>query len=326
MVDGCNGKPYTDVVRYFRRPPLVLNVNMKRFFAPVLQALLLTVWCQVSLGQPAQNAAPPGAPTQQNSQTTQAAPPPGMGAAGPNQAAEGAKLPEDPLKEKISTMAVVKPDNWQCLLYATYLNIWRLEVVITPLSTYHLQNCSPTGMDKLSVASATAQLRTVANFDTIIKGGAHQQIMSVNLTPLSNEYYLVSNLKFSPMGTSRVSLRALWKQTKLSGIANLTGSNYRPFPLEGKFYFIWNIGTLAHRLVSPEGDKYLMSSYTIEVAPNLTRDSLVDLATQLSLPAGWTYESYFLDKTITVRAGPSNNNTITTLFDDLHNNYVLYND
>jgi hypothetical protein len=69
-----------------------------------------------------------------------------------------------------------------------------------------------------------------------------------------------------------------------------------------------------------------MSSYTVEVAPNLTRDSLVDLATQLDLPPGWIYESYFLDKTITVRAGPSNNNTITTLFDDLHNNYVLYND
>ena len=299
---------------------------MKRFFAPVLQALLLAVWCSVSLGQPAQNAAPQGAQTQQNSQPTQAGAPPGTGAAGPNQATDGAKPIEDPLREKISTMSVVKPDNWQCMLYATYLNIWRLEVVITPLSTYHLQNCSPTGMDKLSVASATAQLRTVANFDTIIKGGAHQQIMSVNLTPLSSEYYLVSNLKFAPMGTSRLSLMALWKATKLSGVANLTGSNYRPFPLEGKFYFIWNIGTLAHRLVSPDGDKYLMSSYTVEVAPNLTRDSLVDLATQLSLPPGWTYESYFLDKTITVRAGPSNNNTITTLFDDLHNNYVLYND
>jgi hypothetical protein len=299
---------------------------MKRFFAPVLQALLLAVWCSVSLGQPAQNAAPQGAQTQQNSQTTPAAPPPGMGAPGSNQATNEAKPIEDPLREKISTMSVVKPDNWQCMLYATHLNIWRLEVVITPLSTYHLQNCSPTGMDKLSVASATAQLRTVANFDTIIKGGAHQQIMSVNLTPLSSEYYLVSNLKFAPMGTSRLSLMTLWKATKLSGLANLTGSNYRPFPLEGKFYFIWNIGTLAHRLVAPNGDTYLMTSYTVEVAPNLTRDSLVDLATQLNLPPGWIYESYFLDKTITVRAGPNNNNTITTLFDDLHNNYVLYND
>ena len=299
---------------------------MKRFFAPVLRALLLSAWCSISFGQATQNAAPAGQQAQPNAQQTQSAGQPPKGALGPPQGAPQVKSDKDPIGESVSTLSVVKPDNWQCVLYATYFNIWRLEVVITPLSTYHLQNCSPTGMDKLTVASATAQLRTVAAFDTIIKGGAHQQIMSVNLTPLSNEYYLVSNLKFAPLGTSRISLKTLISATKLTGISNLTGSNYRPFPLEGRFYYIWNIGTLVHRLVSPEGDTYLMSSYTKEVSPTLTRASLINLGTQLDLPPGWTFESYFLDKTITVRAGPTNNNTIITLFDDLHNNYVKYND
>lgn len=298
---------------------------MKRFFAPVLRALLLSAWCSISFGQATQNAAPAGQPApagqqaQTNVQQTQSA-------GQPPQGAPQEKLAKDPIADSVNTLSVVKPDNWQCLLYATYFNIWRLEVVITPLSTFHLQNCSPTGMDKLTVASATAQLRTVSAFDSIVKGGAHQQIMSVNLTPLSNEYYLVSNLKFAPLGTSRISLKTLISATKLTGIANLTGSSYRSFPLEGRFYYIWNIGTLVHRLVTPEGDTYLMSSFTKEVAPTLTRDSLINLGTQLDLPPGWTFESYFLDKTITVRAGPLNNNTITTLFDDLHNNYVKYND
>jgi len=303
-----------------------LTLSMKRLFALTLPALLLSAWCSVSFGQSTQNSAPQGQQAQQNPSAAQTGAPPVQSAASPNQAAEQTRPSKDPLGESTSTLSVVKPDNWQCILYASYFNIWRLEVVITPLSTYHLQNCSPTGLDKLTVASASAQLRTVASFDTIIKGGAHQQIMSVNLTPLSNEYYLVSNLKFAQLGTSRVSLRTLLSATKLTGIANLTGSNYRSFPLEGRFYYIWNIGTLVHRLVSPEGDTYLMSSYTVEVAPNLTRANLVNLATQLDLPPGWIYESYFLDKTITVRAGPTNNNTIITLFDDLHNNYVKYND
>jgi hypothetical protein len=306
---------------------LFKTLYMKRLFAPVLHALLLSALCSVSFGQPAQNAAPQNPQVQQNSQPKQDTAPPTSGTSASNQAAEQKKPTKDPLSDaEMSTKSVVKPDNWQCMLYATYFNIWRLEVIITPLSTYHLQNCSPTGMDKLSVASAVAQLRTVASFDSIIKGGAHQQIMSVNLTPVSSEYYLVSNLKFAPMGSSRISLLTLLKATKLTGVANLTGSNYRSFPLEGRFYYIWNIGTLVHRLVSPEGDTYIMTSYTTEVSPSLTRANLVDLASQLDLPAGWLYESYFLDKTITVRSGPANNNTITTLFDDLHNNYVKYND
>ena len=44
----------------------------------------------------------------------------------------------------------------------------------------------------------------------------------------------------------------------------------------------------------------------------------------LKLPPGWTYENYFLDKTILVRSGVDNDNAITLLFDDLNNNYVLY--
>jgi hypothetical protein len=296
---------------------------MKRFYAAVVHALFLALLCSVSFGQSPQNTAPNGQQSQNNQPQPQANAPTKESAGPSSNVNPQAKSPSSPAAQT-NAASLVKPDNWQCLLYATYFNIWRLEIVVTSLSTYRLQNCSTDGMDKLTVASAEAQLRTVAKFDKLLKGGAHQQVMNVNLTPIDSEYYTVSNLKFSPIATVRIDLETLFATTRLTGVSNLLAANYRPFVVQGKMYYIWNIGTLVHRLVSPDGDTYLMSSFTTEVAPTLTRDRLVYLGDMLNLPEGWEFESYFLDKTITIRAGPDNNNSIVQLFDDLHNNYVKY--
>jgi len=298
---------------------------MKRYFAGVLQLSLLVFLCPLSFGQVSQSAMAGEQQGQKNSQITQPNDATVKGATNPNGVAGRPSSLGNPIGQ-VDTASLVKPDNWNCSLYATYFNIWRLEVVITSLSTYRLQNCSPSAMDKITVASAAAQLRTVSQFNTLVKGGAHQQVMTVNLTPIDNEYYFVSNLKFSPIGTVRVDLKTFLTTTKFSGQGNLRGANYRPFVEEGKSHYIWNIGTLVHRLVSPEGDTYMMSSFTNEVAPTLTRDKLVNLGPMLNLPDGWVYQSYFLDKTITVRSGPENNNSIVVLFDDLKNNYAKYQD
>jgi hypothetical protein len=148
--------------------------------------------------------------------------------------------------------------------------------------------------------------------------------MDINLTPVSNEYYWVSDLKFSVISTIRIGIGQLYTMTKLTSPRNLTGKSYVPFKAQGEAHYIWNTGTLVHRLVSPEGDTYIMTGYTREVQPDLTRSNLSQLDTMLRLPAGWTFENYFLDKTVVVRSGADNNNTLVVLFDDLNNNYVQY--
>jgi hypothetical protein len=67
-----------------------------------------------------------------------------------------------------------------------------------------------------------------------------------------------------------------------------------------------------------------MVGYTQEVQPSLTRENLSNLDTMLRLPPGWRFENYFLDRNIVVRAGIDNDNSVETIFDDLNNNYVLY--
>ena len=153
---------------------------MKCFFASAL--LLINVLCTAAIAQPANNAAP-AAPPQ-----AQITPP-----AAPSQQPQGTSAGAGPT-------SAVKLNTWNCSLTAAEFNFWRFEVVVTMLSTYRLQNCPASSMDKITAASAAAQLRTVSSFSTIVKGGSHQQIMDINLTPVSTEYFWVSDLKFSVVG------------------------------------------------------------------------------------------------------------------------------
>lgn len=264
--------------------------------------------CEQALAQSEASTAPAAQQSPQNSQT-------------PKNTRQD-PLALAPLLPSITSK--VNPDNWDCSLYATRYDWWKLELVITTLSTYRLQNCSPDGMNKITVASAAAQLKPVATFDTVLKGGANQMLMDINLTPVVNEYYWVSNLKFSVLGETRINLATLYQTTKLKSTRNLAGASYVPFKIHGESHYIWNAGTLVHRLVPPIGDPYIMYSYTKEVQPSLNRENLSKIDQLLRMPVGWSYENYFLDKTVVVRAGVENNNSVTVIFDDLNNYYVRY--
>jgi len=277
---------------------------MNYLFAPIL--VLASILCSVALAQPATGSAPAAAPNPTNTQQ-----------------AESPKQTQG-TRQKFEYSSVVQPDNWNCSLHAAHFNIWQLEVMVTTLSTYRLQNCPAARFDKLTTASAVAQLRAVASFTTIVKGGSHQQIMDINLTPVSTEYVWVSDLKFSVIGTARISLMQLFKTTKLKNTKNLASANYTSFKLFGSTHYIWNTGSLVHRLVSPAGLTYLMTGFTQEVQPSLTRNTLSNLDTMLRLPPGWKFENYFLDRTIVVRSGVENDNSVNVLFDDLNNTYVQY--
>lgn len=313
--------------------PFCMHVNMKFFFVPILT---IGLWSAVVLAQPTATTTQPTVSTAKPEAST-AKPEASTAAPADASAAPKALTPKQQRAHQAATSkadsgtnqstgaaSIVQKDNWVCSLVATHFDFWRLELVLTTLTTYRLGDCSPKGMDQLTTASASAQLRTVSDFKTVFKAGASQQIMDINLTPIFSEYYWVSNLKFAPSGTTRINLFELYRTTKLGSTKNLAGASYTPFAMRGESHFIWNPGTLVHRLVAPDGTAYLMFSYTRDVQPALTRETLSDLNDMLKLPPGWTYENYFLDKTIVVRSGLQNDNSIVVIFDDLNNNYVRY--
>jgi len=211
-----------------------------------------------------------------------------------------------------------------CSIFISHFDLLSLSFVLTAYSTFKVeQSCNEDYYYGLTMASITAQSRIVSGSTKTFRGGAHAYTMDVNLSPVSNPFFLIGNLKFSKVGEVKIGLISAIKK-KTWDIANVVNVTYSPFILQSKIHYIWNIGTLIHRLVAPNGDTYIMYAYTNEVATELKRETLIDLGGQLRLPEGWRYENVLLNKTITVRPTPFNDFGSDVLFDELNNFYVKY--
>jgi hypothetical protein len=101
-------------------------------------------------------------------------------------------------------------------------------------------------------------------------------------------------------------------------LKQITGSKpFSPEKINRTTNWIYKAGSPIYELVSPDGQVYVMQSYSQIVNPNLTMNDLPDLAKQLKLPAGWSYRSVVLEKDLSLVA----NGIAYVLQDNLANSY-----
>lgn len=289
-------------------------LKLKLLVASFLMQSTMLAWSQPTSPAP---SAQPGAATGQGGMLLNA--PDG-------QAKPGApvKLTAQPRAELDAAAGSSDVNGLVCTVFISHFELFSLSFVLTAYSTYKVEpSCNEDYYFGLTMASITAQSRVVTGSTKTFRGGAHAYTMDVNLSPVSNPFFSIGNLKFSKVGQVKIGLVSTL-QKKTWDIANVVNVTYSPFELQSQIHYIWNIGTLIHRLVAPNGDTYIMYAYTNEVAPELKRDNLIDLGGQLRLPDGWRYENVLLNKTITVRPTPLNNFGSDVLFDELNNFYVKY--
>lgn len=85
-------------------------------------------------------------------------------------------------------------------------------------------------------------------------------------------------------------------------------------PLVGDQYYVVNTvqrdtvwvylaGTLVYQLTDPDGNVYVMQSYSTQLNPSLTLDGLPTLAQSLTLPAGWQFGTQTLDEQLNLVTG-----------------------
>ena len=74
-----------------------------------------------------------------------------------------------------------------------------------------------------------------------------------------------------------------------------------------------------YELLSPEGNVYVMQSYSLEIDDTLTEDSLATLGERLNLPDGWEYRVRVLEQDLLMPSGGS----AQVLQDELRNSYQL---
>lgn len=69
---------------------------------------------------------------------------------------------------------------------------------------------------------------------------------------------------------------------------------YAPTEVQRQTVFVFLPGTTVYELTDPDGNVYMMQSYTTMKDPTLTLDQLADLGSRLDLPEGWSYQAVTL--------------------------------
>lgn len=211
-----------------------------------------------------------------------------------------------------------------CSIFTSNFDWLTLSFVLSFHTTYKVEpSCDEDYFYQVTMASMEAQSRIPSRSSRTFRVGAHTYTMDVNLSPVDKDFFYIGRLRFSTTGEIRISLFDAIKQ-KTGNVATLVNSPYKAYAFQSKIHYIWNIGTLIHRLVAPNGDAYIMYEFTNEVSTGLTRDSLINLKELLNLPPGWMYQNVLTSETITVRAAPVNDYYSDVLYDELNNFYVKY--
>ncbi len=97
------------------------------------------------------------------------------------------------------------------------------------------------------------------------------------------------------------------------------GDPYGPVRVERTITWRFNAGTEIYELTDPEGNTYVMQSYSLIDDPDLTADDLASLGDRLDLPTGWTYQARTLDADIQIALDPEGGAIVVQ--DELENSY-----
>lgn len=116
-------------------------------------------------------------------------------------------------------------------------------------------------------------------------------------------------------GGIEMALRAT-VETK-AGQGTVGDEIYIPNQVQRDTVYTFNAGQPVYELTSPEGDVYVMQSYSQIVDKDLSIDELASLGSKLKLPAGWTYSTRTLAADLVLEI----DGLAYVINDDLYNSY-----
>lgn len=96
------------------------------------------------------------------------------------------------------------------------------------------------------------------------------------------------------------------------------GKPYTPSQVDRRTVFTFDEGRTVYELTDPDGNAYVMQSWSQQVDPTLDEAGLAELGPRLKLPAGWAYRTRTLDAPLRVVTTDS---PATVLQDDFQNSY-----
>ncbi len=174
----------------------------------------------------------------------------------------------------------------------------------TVYNTYPLNDCPAELWTKLDAQALAAE---------------HQAAAALLNGP---RYWLMSHIeKAGGTETERATFGGIemLRQATVS-LSSMNPSPYSVNRVDRKAAFVYDAGSPVFELVDPDGRRWVMQTYSQTVDPDLTLDDLPGLATRLTLPAGWSYQSRTLDQPLRI---DTTTEKASVLQDDLANSYSL---
>lgn len=104
------------------------------------------------------------------------------------------------------------------------------------------------------------------------------------------------------------------------GTPDRVGLPYSPQSVDRKSRFTFTAGSTIYVLVDPEGNRYVMQSWSQQRDATLSQDDLANLADRLTLPSGW---SYVVDTVTSDLVVDSTSTPARVLQDEFLNTYSL---
>lgn len=215
-----------------------------------------------------------------------------------------------------------------CKIYAATADLLKLKVVISVYSTYrHESNCPSKENSKLIQSSLEAQLKSIQSISLgVVNGGQFISAVERNLTTAPNPFYYFGTLRYSKIGEVRVNLYDIFLTEGVLPTLNfVANAPYQPRDYYSQTFIVWNPGTLAHMLVSPTGDTYVLTNISNKILGSLNLENASDLKDILRLPTGWDFQSLLLSETIQIRATEVDNYKTVLLTDEFYNVYIKFN-
>jgi len=103
-------------------------------------------------------------------------------------------------------------------------------------------------------------------------------------------------------------------------LTSMNPAPYRPNTVMRNAAFVFDSGEPVFELVDPDGQCWVMQTWSQVVDPTLAYGDLAGLATRLSLPDGWSYHARVLDENLRI---DTRTQAAQVLQDDLTNSYSL---
>ena len=135
-------------------------------------------------------------------------------------------------------------------------------------------------------------------------------------------YWLMNSIEKDPQGPQETKTFGGIEMIKQATVA-LTSMNPAPYlanEVTRNTVFVFNAGEEIYELVDPDGQRWVMQTWSQVADPNLTRADLPGLAGRLNLPDGWTYRPRVLTETLRV---DTTTRPAQVLQDSLTNSYSL---